>query len=102
MKVYEKIITILITLALLLCLYFTGQSVYRTAVRCTARFTHHTASCKAGSLKPAAITGICKDKLSPVIHPIGKQQAFYPFPGAVRQISSCILFFLLYAQTVYV
>lgn len=201
MKTHEKIITVLITLSLFVCLCLTGQSVLRTAARFSGQFTRHTAK-PSPKASEATIGGICgnnlrwtfadgiltisgkgqmhdytdalspwaaltittvrvkkgvtsisarafshnrlvrhvllpstlksidadafartrrlpdiyvarentrftsfagvlfhRDERSPVINPVGKQRISYPFPAALRQITSCILFFALYLQT---
>lgn len=202
MKIREKIITVLITLLLFVCLCFTGQSVLRTAIRFACRPAGHTPPHSSDARETPAVGGTCgnnlrwtykdgiltisgegkmkdykyspapwaasaittvkigegvtgigsrafsrnkllrhvllpstldsistdafnrseklpgiyvardnerftsfagvlfhKDSQFPAIRPVGNQRVSYPFPTALRQITSCIVFFVLYFLT---
>lgn len=148
MKTYEKIITILITLTLFVCLYLTGLSVIRTAARYVPKFMKNISHQFAGTYDSFPANGFRRDNLTweftdgiliidekgkrvdhteklpdmhaasgnihfiscsgvlfrgntpaPTIIPSETLQKFPgPFPAVSRQITSYILYILLYFQ----
>lgn len=115
LKFFEKIITILITLALLICLYFTGQSVIRTVSRHIPPHSKESTQNSGDAVRnnriiqeknnsriPVFISGslFLKDRFSPILYPARQSLDFCSHPLAAREISSCMIFFLLYMRTV--
>lgn len=65
MKTSEKITTVLISLALFVCLYLTGQSVFRTASRYILPHYSQTAVPHSkNSFQSSSVSGICGNSLT--------------------------------------
>lgn len=106
MKKHEKLITALFALLLFVCLYLTGQSVLRTAARYTGQLNRHAAeqsvdTFKASTVKAKEIDALGCSNTIAAINPVGNQRTSYPFPAAIRQITTYIMFSVLYLQSAY-
>ena len=64
LKIYEKIITALFTLSLFVCLYLTGQSVLRTAIRFSVRFDRYIAKQAPDVSGSSAVSDICGNNVT--------------------------------------